>query len=79
MQTNWWGLIGEKLHRLIGCVAKTELLGGIPGSGVNQDNVPYSLTEEFVTVYRLHPFIAGEFLSPSPDLPFIRERRANND
>lgn len=57
MQANWWGLIGEKLHKLIGRVAKNELVGGIPGSGVDQDNVPYSLTEEFVSVYRLHPLI----------------------
>lgn len=57
MQANWWGLIGEKLNKLIGRVAKSELVGGIPGSGTDQNGVPYSLTEEFVSVYRLHPLI----------------------
>jgi len=65
MHGNWWGLIGEKLHKLIGRVAKNELVGGIPGSGVDQNNVPYSLTEEFVSVYRLHPLIPGKSTTKS--------------
>jgi hypothetical protein len=60
MNANWWGLIGEKLNKLVGRVAKSEVIGGIPGSGVDQNNVPYSLTEEFVSVYRLHPLIPGK-------------------
>jgi hypothetical protein len=60
MNANWWGLIGEKLNKLVGRVAKSEVIGGIPGSGVDQDNVPYSLTEEFVSVYRMHPLIPGK-------------------
>jgi hypothetical protein len=66
MQTNWWGLIGEKLHKLTGRVVKTQPVGGTPGSG---ENVPYSVTEEFVSLYRLHPWIPGEFLYLSPNLP----------
>lgn len=64
MNTNWWGFIGEKLHKLVGRIAKQELVGGIPGSGVDQGKAPYSLTEEFVSVYRLHPLIPG-ILSPN--------------
>lgn len=62
MNANWWGLIGEKLNKLVGRVAKSEVIGGIPGSGVDQNNVPYSLTEEFVSVYRMHPLIPGKRL-----------------
>tara|TARA_R110002060_G_scaffold14193_4_gene19883 strand:- start:958 stop:1233 length:276 start_codon:yes stop_codon:yes gene_type:complete len=59
LNANWWGLIGEKLHKLVGRIAKNEIIGGIPGSGVDFHNVPFSLTEEFVSVYRLHPLIPG--------------------
>ena len=55
MNANWWGLAGEKLTKMVGRLSKTsETLSGIPGSGVDHQGVPYSLTEEFVSVYRLH-------------------------
>lgn len=57
MDTNWWGLMGERLHKLLGRIAPGETISGIPGSGADQDGVPYSLTEEFVSVYRMHPLI----------------------
>lgn len=57
MDSNWWGLMGEKLHKLLGRIAPGENISGIPGSGADQDGVPYSLTEEFVAVYRMHPLI----------------------
>lgn len=57
MHANWWGVLGEKLHKMLGRVSKGEVLSGIPGSGADQDGVPFSLTEEFVSVYRLHPLI----------------------
>lgn len=57
MHANWWGIIGEKLTKMIGHISKNEALGGIPGSGVEHHSAPYSLTEEFVAVYRLHPLL----------------------
>lgn len=60
LHANWWGVIGEKLHKLLGRISKNEVIGGIPGSGVNVHGVPYTLTEEFVSVYRLHPLIPGK-------------------
>ncbi|KAK5227975.1 hypothetical protein LTR72_001858 [Exophiala xenobiotica] len=58
MNTNWWGLVGESLTKMLGRISKTsELISGIPGSGVDQCGVPYSLTEEFVSVYRMHSLI----------------------
>ena len=38
-----------------------EVIRGIPGSPTNHHGVPYSLTEEFVCVYRMHPLIPDEF------------------
>jgi hypothetical protein len=59
MNANWWGLLGDKLWHAFGRVFdnKSDVISGIPGSGVNHDGVPYCLTEEFVSVYRLHPLI----------------------
>jgi hypothetical protein len=61
LRTNWWGLEGEKLDKLIGRRTSNEILRGIPGSPTNHHGVPYSLTEEFVAVYRMHPLIPDEF------------------
>jgi len=60
MNANWWGLLGEKLHKMLGRVSKSETLSGIPGSGVEHHDVPFSLTEEFVSVYRLHSLLPDE-------------------
>ncbi|KAF2871501.1 heme peroxidase [Massariosphaeria phaeospora] len=60
MSANWWGLMGEKLYKLLGRVTKGESISGIPGSGAEQHGAPYSLTEEFVSVYRLHPLIPDD-------------------
>ena len=60
MNANWWGLAGETLTKHIGRLSKTnEFISGIPGSGANQDGVPYALTEEFVSVYRMHSLVPG--------------------
>lgn len=61
MNANWWGLAGETLNKLVGRISKTsEAISGIPGSGAGQDGVPYSLTEEFVSVYRMHSLVPGK-------------------
>ena len=38
-----------------------EVIRGIPGSPTDHHGVPYSLTEEFVAVYRMHPLIPDDF------------------
>jgi hypothetical protein len=60
MRANWWGLLGERLHRLVGRVGSNEEISGIPGSPADQHGAPYQLTEEFVSVYRLHPLLPDE-------------------
>ena len=62
LRTNWWGLEGERLDRLIGRRTSNEVVRGIPGSPTALHGVPYSLTEEFVCVYRMHPLIPDEFV-----------------
>ena len=55
MRANWWGLIGERLHNLIGGIGHDDVINGIPGSDTNHHTAPYAMTEEFVAVYRMHP------------------------
>ena len=62
MRTNWYGLPGEHFDKLFGRVTSDEVIHGIPGSATNHHGVPYSLTEEFVAVYRMHPLIPDDFL-----------------
>jgi hypothetical protein len=57
MNTNWWGIAGESLNKIVGRLSKNEVISGIPGSGADQFGVPYSLTEEFVSVYRMHALV----------------------
>jgi len=59
MSANWWGIVGEKLTKMLGRITKSEIISGIPGSGVDQDGTPFSLTEEFVSVYRMHALMPG--------------------
>jgi hypothetical protein len=61
MSANWWGIVGETLTKAVGRISKTsEAISGIPGSGVDHQGIPYSLTEEFVSVYRMHSLIPGK-------------------
>jgi Animal haem peroxidase len=61
LRTNWWGLEGEQLDMRLGRLTSSEVVRGIPGSPTDHYGVPYSLTEEFVAVYRMHPLIPDEF------------------
>jgi len=72
MKANWWGLATERIHKLLGRVSSSEVISGIPGSETNHFDVPYSITEEFVAVYRMHPLIPDEIglRSTSSDPPF---------
>ena len=57
MNANWLGPQRERLYKALGRLASSEEISGIPGSGVDHNDVPYSLTEEFVSVYRMHALI----------------------
>lgn len=61
MRVNWFGLAGEHIHKLIGRISADEAISGIPGSPTAHFGVPYSLTEEFAAVYRMHPLLADDW------------------
>jgi hypothetical protein len=74
MNANWWGLLSEQVKKAFGRISRNEAFSGIPGSGVDHgisvdSGIPglpegqvadYCLTEEFVSVYRLHPLVPDE-------------------
>jgi hypothetical protein len=62
MNTNWNGLAGEDLQDALSFVEDSEILGGIIGSKADHHAAPYSLTEEFVAVYRMHPLLPDEIV-----------------
>ncbi|WOL13034.1 hypothetical protein Cni_G21803 [Canna indica] len=52
-----YGLLGKKIKETFGHIG-----GAVPGGLVgltkpNNHGVPYSLTEEFTSVYRMHPLL----------------------
>ncbi len=61
IRATWYGLLGSGVRRRFGRFGEREVLSGIPGSRTDHHGVPYSLTEEFVTVYRLHPLMPDDF------------------
>jgi Animal haem peroxidase len=61
LRATWSGIVGERLGRRLGHLGSGDLLSGIPGSRTDHHGAPYSLTEEFVAVYRMHPLIPDEF------------------
>jgi hypothetical protein len=61
MNVNWSGLVGEDRRELAELLDDQELLGGIVGSRADHHAAPYSLTEEFVAVYRMHPLMPDDY------------------
>ena len=61
MRANWFGLAGERIKRRFGRISSSEVISGIPGGNVEDYGVPYSLTEEFTAVYRMHPLMPDDW------------------
>jgi hypothetical protein len=67
MRANWWGLEMERLSRRFGRLSSSEVISGIPGSPTDHHGVPYSITEEFVAVYRMHPLLPDDLTFRAAD------------
>jgi Animal haem peroxidase len=79
MNTNWNGLVNPDLQEVFTFIGDDELLGGIIGSKADHHTAPYSLTEEFVAVYRMHPLIPDEVVFRSNATGSEIERRSLPD
>jgi hypothetical protein len=60
MKANWWGIAGERLTKVFGRIGNGVVISGIPGSPQDHQGVPFALTEEFVSVYRMHCLLPDE-------------------
>jgi hypothetical protein len=60
MNANWYGVLPRFVRDRFGHVG-TEMIGGIVGSNQEHGAAPYAITEEFVSVYRLHPLLPDEY------------------
>ncbi|XP_078165996.1 alpha-dioxygenase PIOX-like [Carex rostrata] len=57
MHANWYGLLGKRIKDTFGHIGGP-VLGGLVGlKKPNNHGVPYSLTEEFTSVYRMHSLL----------------------
>ncbi|MFG1708297.1 peroxidase family protein [Nonomuraea sp. M3C6] len=61
LTANWAGPPQNWLTRLGLWLVDAHALTGIPETLPDHHNVPYSLTEDFVTVYRMHPLIPDDY------------------
>jgi Animal haem peroxidase len=57
LNANWWGAFGKRGSRFFRRLTRWDFLSGIPGSRKAHHAAPYSLTEDFVAVYRMHPLL----------------------
>src|SRR3954464_3940109 len=61
MNTNFSGLLGQKIKDRLGRFGDSELFSGIMGSPQEHHGARFQLTEEFVSVYRMHPLIPDDW------------------
>jgi hypothetical protein len=61
LNANWYGALGERFKDKVGRIGDGEMFSGIMGSTVDHHSSPFSLTEEFVSVYRMHPLIPDDW------------------
>jgi hypothetical protein len=60
MHANWYGILPQWVRQKFGHVG-TEMIGGIVGSDQEHHAAPYAITEEFISVYRLHPLLPDDY------------------
>ena len=78
MNANWYGALGERFKSRLGRIPigiGDEALSGIIGSSTDHHAAPFSLTEEFVSVYRMHPLIPDDWEFYSLESGELLERR----
>ena len=71
MNASWWGMAGESVKKYLGRISTSESISGIPGAATNLSGADYCLTEEFTSVYRLHPLLPNDI-----QVRFLKDNRA---
>ena len=66
LNSNWSGAPQDWISRLGIWLIDAHSLEGIPKTTPDHHAAPYSLTEEFVSVYRMHPLIPDDYVYCDP-------------
>jgi hypothetical protein len=66
LKTNWYGRF-SRLQKVFPKLADNDVFSGIPGSPTAHHGVPFTMTEEFVSVYRMHTLMPDHFTILSAD------------
>lgn len=61
LRVNWFGVASERVRKAFGRISRSEIISGIPGSETDHYGIPYSLTEEFTVVYRMHQLMPDDY------------------
>ncbi|MQL70837.1 hypothetical protein Taro_003167 [Colocasia esculenta] len=69
MHVNWYGLLGKTFKSIFGHVGGPALGGLVGLKEPNNHGVPYSLTEDFVGVYRMHCLVPDVLEIKNINLP----------
>src|SRR3954452_5276464 len=79
MNVNWSGALGQTIKDRFGRLGDSEIFSGIMGSPQEHHEAPFQLTEEFVSVYRMHPLIRDDWEIHSLETGQVLEVREFND
>src|SRR4051812_154482 len=79
MNVNWSGVFGQTIKDRFGRLGDSEIFSGIMGSPQEHHEAPFALTEEFVSVYRMHPLIRDDYEIHSLETGQVLEVREFND
>jgi hypothetical protein len=60
LNMNWYGAGGKTGKKFLSRLSKAEVLSGVGGE-LDYHGAPYSITSEFVSVYRLHSLIPDDY------------------
>jgi hypothetical protein len=61
MNVNWSGVFGQTLKDRFGRLGESEIFSGIMGSPQEHHGARFQLTEEFISVYRMHPLLRDDW------------------
>src|SRR5262249_9329485 len=76
LRANWYGAPKDWFTQLGMWLLDSHALKGIPQTLPNHHAAPYSLTDEFAAVYRLHPLIPDDYIFYDYDTKARREPRS---
>lgn len=81
MRVNWYGLLGKRFKDLFGHICGPVLSGLVGLRRPNDHGVPYSLTEEFSSVYKMHSLLPDKVIlrditnstNPNYEFPLVSQ------